>query len=423
MLRVGLTGGIACGKSRVLLRLAGHGFHTLDLDAVARELTSPGHPALAEIAEAFGPSVLTREGALDRPALATRVFASPEELARLNAIVHPRVRAEEERRAAALGVRGDAVLVTDAALLVESGAHLRFDRMIVAYCEPVLQVARLRARDGLDEAAARARIAAQMPADEKRGFGHFVVDTSGSPEETDSACDRVAEELSAAVVRPPRMAPGCFPALLGLLAHGPRTGPRGLTPAAVLESIAVRGGLELAALARMLAPPSGLPWYRAARETPALAPAELLAGAVVAWALTRRAGDASYLAAAASSLARLTHSEGEDRASACLMSLVAHEIVTYGAPMPGLASVVRTHTREAERWGGGPPSPRLQPVWFAVQRHPDDPVAAAEACRSLGGEPALAGALAGAIAGWVTGAASRGEDAWRTALARIGLRP
>jgi len=132
---VGLTGGIACGKSHVLGRLAGHGLHTLDLDAVARDVTAPGSPALQEISGAFGDGVLGPDGSMDRAALAAVVFADASARARLNAIVHPRVRAEEARRAAELAGRGAAVMVTDAALLVEAGVHLRFDRLVVVHCE------------------------------------------------------------------------------------------------------------------------------------------------------------------------------------------------------------------------------------------------------------------------------------------------
>jgi dephospho-CoA kinase len=418
MLRVGLTGGIACGKSRVLRRLASHGFHAIDLDAVARDVTSAGSPGLGEIEEAFGPVVLTATGGLDRSALAARVFARPEELARLNAIVHPRVRAEEARWAAAFAGETDAVLVTDGALIVESGAHLRFDRLIVVDCDPARQLARLCERDGLDEASARARIEAQMPGQEKRRFGHFVIDTSGSLEETDAASDAVAEELSAEAKRRRAAGQPSFPALLGMLEHGPRSGPRGLSPAAVLESIGEHGGLELAALARQLDPPSGGVWYRAAVDAPPGAPAALLAVAVVAWALSRGAPDPAFLAAAASSLARLTHTEAPDRTDACLVALVLQDLATSPDPPRALAPATAAHVRRAELWGGASPSRRLESVWSAVRRHPSDPAGAAAACRAMGGEPALAAALAGAAAG----AGQKEGSAWEQTLAKLGVR-
>jgi dephospho-CoA kinase len=158
VLRVGLTGGIACGKSHVLRRLRSLGLATLDLDEVSRDVVAPGTPALAEIAAAYGTDVLTADGSLDRAALGQVVFSDPSARARLNAIVHPRVRAAEARWAAARGAAGDAVAVTDATLIVEAGAHLRFRRVVVVHCDPAQQLARLQARDGLDEAAARARV-------------------------------------------------------------------------------------------------------------------------------------------------------------------------------------------------------------------------------------------------------------------------
>jgi dephospho-CoA kinase len=128
MLRVGLTGGIACGKSHVSRRLASHGLHVLDLDAVAHAITAPGGTAYDDVVRVFGRGIVGADGAIDRKALGARVFADPEALGRLNALVHPRVRDEESRRAGELAGT-EAVLVTDAALLVESGMHTRFDRL------------------------------------------------------------------------------------------------------------------------------------------------------------------------------------------------------------------------------------------------------------------------------------------------------
>ena len=149
MLRVGLTGGIACGKSLVLRRLAERGCRTLDLDAVARAVTAPGSEALAEIRAAFGDSVLDASGALDRPALGALVFHDAAARQRLNRIVHPRVRAAEAGWAAGFGARRvrEPCWSPTRALLVESGVHLRFDRLVVVHCTPEQQL----------RAAARAR--------------------------------------------------------------------------------------------------------------------------------------------------------------------------------------------------------------------------------------------------------------------------
>ena len=179
MLKVGLTGGIASGKSHVLRRLAQAGFQTLDLDAVARDVMAPGGTAYADIVRAFGERILAADGAIDRKALGAHVFADAAARRRLEALVHPRIR-EAEARYLSAGAP-DSVAVVDAALLVESGQHLRFARLVVVFCEPREQLRRLMARDGLTEADARARLDAQMPPGEKRRFGHFVVDNSRAP--------------------------------------------------------------------------------------------------------------------------------------------------------------------------------------------------------------------------------------------------
>jgi dephospho-CoA kinase len=395
VLRVGLTGGIGCGKSHVRRRLAARGFETLDLDLTAREVTAPGSPALAEIAAALGAGVLGPDGSLDRPALAAIVFADAEARARVNAIVHPRVRGAEARWAAASAGREGAVLVTDAALLVEAGAHLRFDRLVVVHCDPRAQLARLRARDGLAEEAALARIAAQMPLAQKRAFAHFEVDTSGSFDDTDREADALAEEL-AVLGRRPRVGAGApVGALLGGLAHGPDDGPRGLAPAALLAAAAEEGGLEMERLAGRLQPPATRPWYRTADEASPGASSARLSVALAAWALRRGAPDPPFLAAAVGSVARLTHADAAARADACLLALVAQEVVPVEDRAARLERSVERSLPLAVRFGGAPPSGRLAPVWSAVRRHPADPAAAGAACAREGGEAALASALAG----------------------------
>jgi dephospho-CoA kinase len=395
MLRVGLTGGIACGKSHVLRRLAGHGLHTLDLDAVARDVTAPGSPALQEIAGAFGAGVVGPDGSLDRAALAAVVFTDAGARARLNAIVHPRVRAEEARRARDLTGQGAAVLVTDAALLVEAGAHLRFDRLVVVHCEPGQQLGRLRARDGLDERAALARIESQMPLREKRAFAHFEVDTTGSVLDTDHAADALAEELLAlaSAARDSRAAPPG--ALLGGLVHGPEEGPRGLTPASLLAVAAEAGGLEMEGLGRRLTPAAAGPWYETAEAAKPGAASANLAVALAAWALCRGAADPPFLAGVAGSIARLTHTDAAARSDACVLALVAQEVALTAGP-PGDVEVLAQRAEGlATRFGGAPPTGGLAPVWAAVRQCPRDPVGARAECARRGGDPALAGALAG----------------------------
>ena len=153
------------------------------------------------------------------------------------------------------------------------------------------------------------------------------------------------------------------------------------------------------ALARRLSPATRAPWYRAAASAPPDAPAALPGTAVVAAALARGAPDAPYLVAAAASVARLTHERPAQRTDACLFTLVLQDLVASGEGAGALQAAISRHRGEAARWGGGPGSSDLDAVWSAAGRHPSDPRAAADACRALGGEPALAGALAGVAAG------------------------
>jgi dephospho-CoA kinase len=399
MLRIGLTGGIACGKSHVLARLAARGFHTLDLDRVAREVVLPGSAALAEVVESFGPGVLATNGALDRARLAAIVFEDAGARERLNAIVHPRVRERERAWVAGLSQEPGSVAVTDAALLVEAGVHLRFDRLVVVHCAPELQIARLRSRDGLDEASARARIDAQMPLEEKVGFGHYVVDTSADVEATNQLADSLADEIRGeALARPPAIR---VPEerLLGALEIGPPKGPRGLTPPGVIALAARLGGLEMQVLAHALVPPFDGPWYRAAGSAVPGAPAVTLAAAAAVLCLSRRRGDEPYLASVSSSLARLTHDEGPPRADAVFFALALREAAVRGSVPHAGEERMEEEGRLAERWGGARRSRALAPVWAAVARHPDDPAEARRACAALGGEGWLAGALVGAAVG------------------------
>jgi dephospho-CoA kinase len=414
VLRVGLTGGIASGKSRVVHRLAARGAATLDLDAVAREVTAPGSPALAEIAAAFGRGVLDAQGALDRAAMAALVFADAGARERLNRIVHPRVRAAESRWAAARSGPEDALLVTDGALLIEAGLHLRFDRLVVVHCAEALQVERLRLRDGLDAPTARRRVAAQLPAVEKRAFAHFEIDSSGAHDDTDRAADALADalaRLAAADRRRPALDPE---ALLGGLVHGPESGPRGLSPEVLIAEAAGPGGLDMEALARRLVPAAQGPWYRAARGVTPELPGCRLGVALAAWALARRGHDPEFAAAAAGSVARLVHEDAEPRADACLVTLVA--LAWAAAPHARLAGLAAGSRELATRFGGGAPSGRLDAVWSAVERCPGAPEAAGELAGRLGGDPATAAALAG-IARPV--ADSEPARRWRAALGAL----
>jgi dephospho-CoA kinase len=175
----GLTGNIGSGKSTVARLLAAGGIPVVDADEVAREVVEPGKPALREITARF-PGVVRRDGSLDRKALAARVFADATERAALNAIVHPRIAEEVAARMAALAQAGERVAVYEAALIVENGLQQGLDGLIVVTAAPEAQVARMRQRDGMTEAEARARIASQLPAAEKARHATVVIDNSGS---------------------------------------------------------------------------------------------------------------------------------------------------------------------------------------------------------------------------------------------------
>jgi dephospho-CoA kinase len=193
MKRLGITGGIASGKSVVAGMLRGMGFHVIDADALGHRLMEPGTRAFGEILAEFGAGVAGVDGRIDRQKLGGLVFAERSKLERLNAILHPRVEEEIVRRFAEWengGVR-DAAFV-EAALLVEAGYQKNLDGLVVAWCKPEQQMERLLAR-GLREEDARRRIAAQMPAEEKLKYATEKIDCSKSMEET----QRQVEELAA----------------------------------------------------------------------------------------------------------------------------------------------------------------------------------------------------------------------------------
>jgi len=195
MLRLGLTGGIASGKSAVAAMLRELGFAVLDADALAHKLIEPGQAAYAEVIQEFGPSIADTSGCIDRAKLGAMVFADLAKLDRLNAIVHPRVaevilsQFEVWRRS---GGR-DAVFV-EAALLVESGIHKKLDGLVVVWCRPEQQLERLLAR-GLSKTEALRRIDAQLPVEEKLRLATEKIDCSGSLEETRRQVEALAGKL------------------------------------------------------------------------------------------------------------------------------------------------------------------------------------------------------------------------------------
>jgi len=182
VLRVGLTGGIGAGKSEVSRRLAAYGAVVIDADQIAREVVEPGTEGLAEVVAAFGPEVLTPDGALDRARLGDIVFADPELRGKLNAIVHPRVAArmaELER-----GASGS-IIVHDVPLIAENGRAGAYDVVVVVDAPPKVQAERLVRRRGMTREQARARMAAQASREQRLAIADIVIDNSGSLAELD----------------------------------------------------------------------------------------------------------------------------------------------------------------------------------------------------------------------------------------------
>jgi dephospho-CoA kinase len=195
MLRVGLTGGIASGKSTVATRMRERGLAVLNADLLAHQLMQPGRPAYDDVVREFGREVLAPDATLDRKKLGAIVFRDAERLERLNAIVHPRVieaREEQLKHMEADDPRGIAII--EAALLVENGYYKKLDRLVVCSCRPEQQMERLRAR-GLAEDEARQRIESQMGLAEKLRVADDIVDCSGTIKETHRQTDALVERL------------------------------------------------------------------------------------------------------------------------------------------------------------------------------------------------------------------------------------
>lgn len=193
----GLTGGIASGKSTVSRMLRELGAHVLDADVIAREVVEPGTPGLAAVAERF-PGVVGPDGRLDRAKLGARVFGDPKERAALNALLHPLIGQQFLLRTQELAEQGVERLIYDAPLLIENRLHEGMDGVVLVWVPREVQKARLMVRDGLDEAAAEARLAAQLPLDEKRRHATWLVDNSGGLEATRA---QVGEVWSAMLAR------------------------------------------------------------------------------------------------------------------------------------------------------------------------------------------------------------------------------
>jgi dephospho-CoA kinase len=194
---IGLTGSIATGKSTVARMFVEHGAALLDADQIAREVVAPGQSALAEIAARF-PGVVGPDGTLDRQALGERIFSNPADRQALNAITHPRIQAEVISRAQALSERGVPVVIYDAALLIENRLHEALEGVILVVAPEALQRQRLMARNGLTAAQADARIASQLPQEDKRKLATWVIDNGGTLAATQLQVDALWEKLRSA---------------------------------------------------------------------------------------------------------------------------------------------------------------------------------------------------------------------------------
>ncbi len=191
MFRVGLTGGIASGKSTVARLLVQSGIPVIDSDQISRDLVAPGSEALSAIVREMGPEILASSGSLDRARLGQIVFSDENKRRALENILHPLIQAEQNRWLAGLEAKGEVpVAVVDAAVMIESGGWKRFDLIVVVDCDEDQQVERLLRRNGLDAPAALGRIKAQMPLSEKVKFADRIVDNRGTLQELEA---RVAD--------------------------------------------------------------------------------------------------------------------------------------------------------------------------------------------------------------------------------------
>lgn len=196
MIRAGLTGGLACGKSFVGAEFEKLGCHVIRADEVGHAVLARDGEAYAPVVKGFGAGVLAVDGSIDRRKLARIVFASPERLAALNAIVHPAVfHREEEMISAIAAANAEAIVLVEAAILIETGRYLEYHPLIVVVCSEEQQIERARLRSGSTVDDIRARIGRQMPLAEKRKYADYVIDNSGSREDTIEQVGSVFEQL------------------------------------------------------------------------------------------------------------------------------------------------------------------------------------------------------------------------------------
>ena len=196
MLIVGLTGGVASGKTTVSEVLREEGATLIDADQIARELVQPQTPAWQEVVRSFGNEILNRDGSIDRQKLASLIFSNSRQRNRLNRILHPRIKEEIGRRLKDIQQKDpDAIVVIDIPLLIETGGHRETDKVIVVVCTEAQQIERLRKRNQLSKEQAQAMLSSQMPLEEKTTLADYVICSEGSLEETRQKARNVFQEL------------------------------------------------------------------------------------------------------------------------------------------------------------------------------------------------------------------------------------
>ena len=196
MLNVGLTGGIATGKSSVVQLLSGKGAQVIDFDHLTRYVQEPGRPAWNELVSFFGSEILKDDCMINRRRLGDIVFKNPQKLAQLNSIVHPLIFQEWRRRLTILRENNcSGIVISDIPLLIEMGYKKYFDLIILVYAPPWQQLERLKIRNGYSTEGAMQRLASQLPIDQKVPYADIVIDNSSSPEKTSEQVDTLWEEL------------------------------------------------------------------------------------------------------------------------------------------------------------------------------------------------------------------------------------
>ncbi len=195
VLRVGLTGGIATGKSTVARIFTELGATVLDADQIAHRLIDRGAAAYDRVVEVFGREILRENGSIDRSRLGRIVFADPDRRRLLESILHPMIHAEEAQRLEHQTARGSRIVACNAALLIETGSHRKYHRVVVVFCETAEQIERVMSRDRLSEAEARARSGSQMPTEEKIRAAHYTIDTTPGFGATESRSRAVYRHL------------------------------------------------------------------------------------------------------------------------------------------------------------------------------------------------------------------------------------